>query len=122
MTYSQPPPDQGDETAAQETGQSEVQREPEAMVYEVPVQVERSVRYNRLLLVGTVIGAVLGALVATLFPVVPEAHYDLWQIAGFCAVIGGAAGLLLGGVTGLILARVAKHKRGGAVAHQTDVR
>ncbi len=86
------------------------------------VRVERSVRYNRLLVVGAIIGAALGAGYALLFPVVEGAHYTLAQAMGFAAVIGSAIGLALGGVLGLILGLSAKRKKGTAVATQSDVR
>lgn len=89
---------------------------------EVQVTVARSVRYNRLLLVGAVFGAVIAVLVTTLFPVVPEGHYTLSEVVGFMGILGAAAGLLCGGILGLILNLFAKRKQGTATAIQEDVR
>ncbi len=83
------------------------------------VRVERSVRYNRLLLLGTLAGAVLGALISTLFPVAAEGNYTAGQIAGFSAVLGGAVGLLVMAIVALILGAAAKNKRGTAAAVHT---
>ncbi|MGO1434976.1 MAG: hypothetical protein ACTHZM_07935 [Canibacter sp.] len=89
---------------------------------EVTVNVERSVRFNRLLIVGLVLGAAVGALLAVTFPVGPDADYTLAQAVGFSAVLGAAGGLVLGGLLGITLNLVARRKRGTGVAVQTDVR
>jgi hypothetical protein len=86
------------------------------------VPVVRSVRYNRLLIVGLVIGAAVGALLALSFPVPEDAQYTLAQAVGLAAVICGAAGLAIGGLLGIILNLVAKRKRGSAVVVQSDMR
>lgn len=86
------------------------------------VEVERSVRYNRLLILGLVIGAVAAALIAASLPVSEDAEYSLAQAVGFAAVLGAALGLVIGGLVGIILNQLAKRKHGTAVAVQTDVR
>ncbi|GAA1326264.1 hypothetical protein ACFSWE_12875 [Leucobacter albus] len=85
------------------------------------VELQRSVRIGRLLIVGAIIGAVVGGLVTTLFKVPEGALYTVGQIAGFMLLIGGAVGLTLGGVLALILSAVAKRKRGTAVIEHTTV-
>ena len=85
------------------------------------VELQRSVRIGRLLLVGAAIGAVLGALSATLFPVPEGAFYSMGQIAGFMLLIGGIVGLTIGGVLALVLSAVAKRRRGTGVLEHTTV-
>ncbi|UTX53616.1 hypothetical protein [Leucobacter aridicollis] len=85
------------------------------------VELQRSVRIGRLLIVGAIAGAVVGALVTTLYKVPEGALYSIGQIAGFMLIIGGAVGLTLGGLLALILTAAAKRKRGTAVLEHTVV-
>ena len=85
------------------------------------VELQRSVRIGRLLIVGAIVGAVAGALVTTFYPVPEGALYTMGQIAGFMLLIGGIVGLTLGGLLGLILSGVAKRQRGTAVLEHTTV-
>ncbi len=98
--------------------------EPEVEVVqsEVEVELRRSVRWTRLLIVGAVIGVVVAVLASLSFPVEEGADYTMRQIAGFMAIIGGAIGVGIGGLLALILNQVAKRKHGRGVAIQTDVR
>ncbi len=96
--------------------------EPVVVETKQEVTIQRSVRYGRIIVVAAVLGAVIAALSAVFFPVVPEANYTLGQIAGFVALWGGAAGLFVGAVISLILGAVARRTRGGGVAIQSDVR
>lgn len=98
--------------------------EPEPVVVqsEVEVELRRSVRWGRLLVVGAIVGVVVGVLASLSFPVEEGADYTMRQIAGFMAIIGGAIGLGLGGLLALILNQAAKRRRGRGVAIQTDVR
>ncbi|KAM9863472.1 hypothetical protein ACI1US_00629 [Leucobacter sp. BZR 635] len=85
------------------------------------VELQRSVRIGRLLIVGAIVGGIVGALVTTLFPIPEGSLYTMGQIAGFTLLIGGVVGLTLGGVLALILSAVAKRKRGTAVLEHTVV-
>lgn len=85
------------------------------------VELQRSVRIGRLLLVGAIAGAIIGALVTLMFKVPEGALYTVGQIAGFMLLIGGAVGLTLGGLLALILTAVAKRKRGTGVLQHTTV-
>lgn len=85
------------------------------------VELQRSVRIGRLLIVGAIAGALVGALVTTFYKVPEGALYSLGQIAGFMLIIGGAVGLMLGGLLALILSAIAKRKRGTAVLEHTVV-
>lgn len=89
---------------------------------EVEVTIERSVRFGRILIAGAIAGAAIAALLSILFPVDLNADYSLGQITGFMLLIGAAIGLFLGACLSLILAAVAKRRRGHAVAIQSDVR
>lgn len=89
-----------------------------------PVQVElrRSVRYGRIIIGAVVLGIVVGAVVSLFFPVPEGANYELGQVAGLMAVVGGAIGLVVGALLSLLLGAIAGRKRGAALAVQTDVR
>lgn len=89
-----------------------------------PVQVElrRSVRYGRIIIGAVVLGIVAGAVISMFFPVVEGANYELGQVAGLMAVVGGAIGLVVGALLALLLGLIAGRKRGAALAVQTDVR
>ncbi|MGR4009372.1 hypothetical protein [Leucobacter sp. 1207-22] len=95
----------------------------EQTVTETKQQVElvRSVRFGRILVVFSVLGGVLAALACVFFPVNPEQHYTLGQIMGFSAIIGAAIGLCIGALVSLVLGAAAKRRRGTAVAIQSDV-
>lgn len=88
----------------------------------VEVGIERSVRFGPIMVGGAVIGALICAAAALFFPILEDADYTMGQVVGFVAVLGGAIGLGLGALLALILARVAKRKRGAAIAVLTDVR
>lgn len=85
------------------------------------VELVRSVRFGRILVVFSVLGGVLAALACVFFPVNPEQHYTLGQIMGFSAIIGAAIGLCIGALVSLMLGAAAKRRRGTAVAIQSDV-
>ena len=89
-----------------------------------PVQVElrRSVRYGRIIIGAVAIGIIAGAVISLFFPVVEGANYELGQVAGLMAVVGGAVGLVIGALLSLLLGVIAGRKRGAALAVQTDVR
>lgn len=89
---------------------------------EVEVGLQRSVRYGRIIIGAAILGAVLAAIAALLFPVLPDAEYELGQIVGFMTLIGAAIGLALGAVLALVLGRIAKRQTGAAIAVRTDVR
>ena len=101
---------------------SDAPRESEVVRIEQPVELERTVRYGRILIVATVIGAVVAALITLMFPIPPDENYTMGQIVGFMLVAGAAVGLALGAILALVLGRVAKRHRGSGVAIQTDVR
>lgn len=109
------------ESEAPETEGAPV-REPIMESHEQQVTLQRSVRYGRVLVSLTVIGAIVGMLLSAAFPVVDTAQYSMGQIVGFMAVIGAAIGLAVGAILSLILGLVARRRRGAAVAIQTDVR
>lgn len=104
----------------------EPQEEAETIVENVhePVQVElrRTVRHGRIIVGATVIGIVLGAVISLFFPVLEGANYELGQVVGLMAVVGGAIGLVIGALLSLLLGVIAGRKRGAAIAVQTDVR
>lgn len=86
------------------------------------VTLQRSVRYGRLLIGGAVLGALVAVIASLVFPVSEDATYTLAQVTGFMLLIGAVIGLTLGGALGLVLAQVAKRRRGGGVAIRADVR
>lgn len=89
----------------------------------VTVDLVRSVRFGRIIVTAIIVGAVAGAVASLLFPVredIAYVQYTLGQIAGFMAVIGAAAGLLVGGIAALLLGVAAKKRRGQAIAVMTD--
>ena len=113
------------EATAATTEAPEASETPDAeqTVTETKQQVElvRSVRFGRILVVFSVLGGVLAALACVFFPVNPEQHYTLGQIMGFSAIIGAAIGLCIGALVSLMLGAAAKRRRGTAVAIQSDV-
>lgn len=113
------------EATAATTEAPEASETPDAVqtVTETKQQVElvRSVRFGRILVVFSVLGGVLAALACVFFPVNPEQHYTLGQIMGFSAIIGAAIGLCIGALVSLMLGAAAKRRRGTAVAIQSDV-
>lgn len=82
------------------------------------VQLQRSVRYGRLLIGGAVVGGAIGSLITLFFPIAEGALYTMGQIAGFMLLIGAIVGLTLGAVLALILTAVAKRKHGTGVVEQ----
>ena len=94
---------------------------PEARQERVEVQIKRSVRYGRLMIVGAFIGGVVAVMLTLMNPVEESALYEMRQIAGFMLVVGAAIGLLLGGLLALTLNLFARKKLGSGVAVHTDV-
>jgi len=80
------------------------------------VEIRRSVRIARFLLLGAIVGAVVAAAITTAFPIEEGATYSLWQVVGFVALIGAVLGLGLGAVVALVLQRVISRRVGRAVA------
>lgn len=99
---------------------------PEAIVENphepVEVELRRSVRYGRVIVSAVVVGIIAGIITSLFFPVMEDANYELAQIAGLMAVVGGVAGLIIGTLLSLLLGIIAGRKRGAAIAVQTDVR
>lgn len=89
---------------------------------EVPVELRRTVRIGRILVVCIGIGMIIAALASMSFPIAEEDQYTMAQIVGFMMLVGGTFGLAIGGTISLILTRVAKRTRGRGVAIQSDVR
>lgn len=114
-------PEAGDAAFAAE---EPIDETPEPVVTQVEQEVEitRSVRYGRILIVCGFIGAILAAMITLMLPVDPEEHYTMQQIVGFMLVVGAAVGLTIGAILSLILSLVARKHRGSGVAIQTDVR
>ena len=83
------------------------------------VELRRSVRYGRIIIGAVVLGIVAGAVISMFFPVVEGANYELGQVAGLMAVVGGAIGLVVGALLALLLGLIAGRKRGAAPAVQT---
>lgn len=116
--------------AAGEDPQPELEHEPEPATEDEPqvtrteqqVELKRSVRYGRILIVAAIFGAIIAALITLMFPIPPNENYTMGQIVGFMLVVGAVAGLALGAILSLILGRVAKRTSGSGVAIQTDVR
>lgn len=88
----------------------------------VEVGLQRSVRYGRIIMTTIGLGAVLGMIASLFFPVIEGADYELGQVVGLMAVVGGAIGLAVGALLSLLLGIVARRSRGAAIAVQTDVR
>ncbi|WP_336660565.1 hypothetical protein [Leucobacter sp. USHLN153] len=97
---------------------------PEPIVRESKQEVilERSVRVNRVLIAGVVIGAVVAMLACLFFPIAEDAEYTMGQIVGFMALIGAALGAGVAGLLVIVLGAVARRKRGTGIAVQSDVR
>lgn len=85
------------------------------------VEIVRSVRIGRLILVGAVVGAVVAVASTLSMPMAEEALYTMGQIAGFMLVVGAVIGMALGTFLALILNILARRKRGQAVATHKDV-
>lgn len=113
-------PDPVTEPAAEAV--ADLPHEPVIAQREVEVGIERSVRYNRVLIGGLVVGAVVAGIASLLFPIEMGADYTMAQAAGFMLLIGAVIGAALAAVLCLILAATVKRRRGTAVAIQSDVR
>lgn len=105
----------------QRDAQPEAQPEPGATRTEQRVEIERTVRSGRILVVSIAIGAIVAAMITLMFPVAEGSDYTIRQVVGIMMVIGAAVGLAAGSALVLILGRVAKRHRGVGVAVQTDV-
>ena len=79
------------------------------------VELQRSVRYGRLLIGGAILGGLVASLVTLFYPIPEGALYTMRQISGFMLLVGGVIGLLVGGAVALVLGAVAKRKRGTGV-------
>lgn len=88
----------------------------------VEVELRRSVRYGRIIISTVALGVVVGMVASLFFPVLEGANYELGQVVGLMAVVGGAIGLVVGALVSLLLGIIAGRKRGAAIAVQTDVR
>ena len=87
----------------------------------VEVEIERSVRFGRIIITGTILGSVLVTLLSLMFPVSDPNEYDRWQSIGLSIVYGAALGLALSSLLSLLLWQSAKRKHGRAIVVQTDV-
>lgn len=88
----------------------------------VEAELRRTVRYGRIIVSTIVLGVVIGVIASLFFPVAEDANYELSQIAGLMAVVGGVIGLVVGAIVSLLLGIAASRKRGAAIVVQTDVR
>lgn len=88
----------------------------------VEVELRRTVRFGRVIVSAVILGIVVGVVSSLFFPVAEDANYELGQIAGLMAVVGGVAGLVVGTLLSLLLGIIAGRKKGAAIAVQTDVR
>ena len=110
------------ESVPADPAQADPERAPVIEEVEREVTLQRSVRYGRVIVGGAVLGAVVAAIAALFFPIEEGAEYTMAQAVGFFAVLGGAIGLGLGCLVGLVLGLVARRQRGTGVAIQSDVR
>ena len=96
----------------------------EAMIveHEQTVEIERSVRYGRIIVGAAVLGGLIAALGCVFFPIAEESNFTMGLIMGFMAVIGAAIGLVIGALLSLILALTVRRRRGRGVAIQADIR
>ena len=83
---------------------------------------QRSVRYGRIIVGATILGAIIGLIASLFFPVDEGANYELRQAAGVALVAGGVIGLTVGALVSLLLGIIASRSKGAAIAVQTDVR
>lgn len=100
---------------------SEVQASLSVQNEEQEVQIVRSVRFGRLMLVGAVAGGILALLLTLTMPVKEGALYTMNQIAGFMLVFGAVLGMALGAFLGLLLNLSARRKQGYGRAVHTGV-
>lgn len=84
------------------------------------VELQRSVRFGRLLIVGAILGAAIAGIACQFFPLAEDARYTMGQITGFMIVMGGGLGLVMGGLVALILSAVAKRKHGTGLIEKID--
>lgn len=88
----------------------------------VEVQLRRTVRHGRIIVSTAILGVVVGVVTSLFFSVPEGANYELAQIAGLMAVVGGVIGLVAGTLLSLLLGIIAGRKQGAAIAVQTEVR
>ncbi|MGJ0203110.1 hypothetical protein [Leucobacter sp. gxy201] len=108
--------------AADAADASPAPHEPVIVTSEQTVELQRSVRYGRVLIGAAVLGALILSLASLVMPLDPESEYSMAQIVGFMALIGAAVGLGVGAILSVVLTAVAKRGHGSGVAIQTDVR
>lgn len=115
---------EGEAAAPEEVGEiaEPTEREHIVTTTEQTVELQRSVRYGRILIGAAIIGAAVLSLLSLLTPLSPENDYSMPQVVGFMALIGAALGLGIGALLCVVLTAVAKRKHGSGVAIQTDVR
>ncbi len=104
------------EAAAEQPEPRETQHAP------IEVGLQRSVRYGRIIVGATILGAIVGLIASLFFPVEEGANYELRQAAGVALVAGGVIGLTVGALVSLLLGIIASRSKGAAIAVQTDVR
>lgn len=91
----------------------------------VDVQVRRSPRYGRIMILGAVIGVVVAMILTFAFdgnaePTPGGAVYSDGQVFGFLTLVCGSIGVLLAGVLALVLDRiVGRTTRSVRVDHET---
>ena len=85
------------------------------------VELQRSVRYARILIGGAVLGGLVAALVTLLFPIEEGALYTMGQVVGFMLLVGGIIGLALGAILSLVLTVIARRRRGSGVISVEEV-
>lgn len=84
------------------------------------VQLQRSVRFGRVIFTATGLGIAVAVLLTLSFPVLSK-DYTMAQAVGFMALVGAAIGLAIGGVLSLVLNAAAKRVTGSALAEHEDV-
>lgn len=98
--------------------------QPAAVIEETEheVELQRTVRYGRVLVGAAALGALVASMVCLLFPIPEGAEYTMGQVVGFSAIIGAAIGLAVGGLFSLVLGVLARRGSGLGIAIQRDVR
>ena len=105
---------------------STVQPEPsdvqpsESMLGQSEVVVHRSPRYNRFMIVGAVIGAIVAFVLTMTAPAGEE--YSVAQVLGFLTLGCVAAGVALAAILALVLDRMARKRTAVAehIGHQAE--
>jgi hypothetical protein len=109
----------GEPAAPQEPAAQAAPRATDARIYEEAVQVRRSPRFARFMIVGGFVFAIIALILTYSFP--QGSGYDRNTVFGFMLVTCVAIGVALGAIVALIADRVARTRTRTVESERVDV-